>query len=76
MEWEVGELHSLQQFAGVHLHAVEGEPFFAKVFDAGAEVIDRFVNTKETVMWTVEDVNIYRWILSIMLLYIQLQLCG
>ena len=28
-------LHSLQQFAGVHLHAVEGEPLFAKVFDAG-----------------------------------------
>ena len=44
MEWEVGELHSLQQFAGVHLHAVEGEPLFAKVFDAGAKVIDCFVN--------------------------------
>ena len=50
MEWEVGGLHSLQQFAGGHLHAVEGEPLFAKVFDAGAEVIDRLINTKEAVM--------------------------
>jgi len=27
-------LYFLQQFAGGHLHAVEGEPLFAKVFDA------------------------------------------
>ena len=44
MELEVGELHSLQQFAGEHLHAVEGEPLLANVFNAGAEVIDCFVN--------------------------------
>jgi hypothetical protein len=43
MEWEVRKLHSLQQFAGGHLHAVEGEPLLAKVFDAGAEVIDCLV---------------------------------
>ena len=46
----MGELHSLQQFAGGHLHAVEGEPLFAKVFDAGTEVIDRLINAKEAVV--------------------------
>ena len=46
VEWrgEVWRLYSLQQFAGAHLHAVEGKPLFAKVFDAGAKVIDCFVN--------------------------------
>ena len=47
---EVSGLHSLQQFTGGHLHAVEGEPLFAKVFDAGTEVIDRLINTEEAVM--------------------------
>ena len=50
MEWEVGELHSLQQFAGGHLHAVEGEPLLAKVFDASSEVIDRLINAEEADM--------------------------
>ena len=75
-EDSVRGLHSLQQFAGGHLHAVEGEPLFAEVFDAGSEVIDRFVNTKEAVMRSVEDVNIYRRILGVVLLNIQLQLFG
>ena len=43
-------LHSLQYFAGGHLHAVEGEPLLAEVFDAGSEVIDRLINAKEAVM--------------------------
>ena len=74
MEWEVGELHSLQQFAGGHLHAVEGEPLLAKVFDAGTEVIDCLVDAKEAVVRAVEGNNIYRRILRIVLLDIQLQL--
>ena len=37
-------LYFLQQFGCGHLHAVEGEPLLAEVFDAGAEVIDRLVN--------------------------------
>ena len=37
-------VHFLRQFAGLHLHAVEGEPLLAKVFDAGTKVIDRLVN--------------------------------
>ena len=66
----------MQQFAATHLHAAEGKPPFAKVFDAGTEVIDRFINTKETVMRAVERYDTYRRILSIVLLNIQLQLCG
>ena len=46
VEWrgEVWRLYSLQQFAATHLHAVEGKPFLAEVFDAGTKVIDRLVN--------------------------------
>jgi len=43
-------LHFLQQFAGLHLHAVEGEPLFVEVFDTGAEVIDGLVDAKESVV--------------------------
>ena len=43
-------LHFLHKFRGGHLHTVEGEPFFAEVFDAGTEVIDRFINAKEAVV--------------------------
>ena len=37
-------LYFLQQFGCLHLHAVEGEPLFDEVFDAGTKVIDRLVN--------------------------------
>lgn len=43
-------LHFLQQFAASHLHATEGEPLFAEIFDAGAEVVDRFVDAEKTVV--------------------------
>ena len=43
-------LHFLHKFGGGHLHAVEGEPFFAEVFDTGAEVIDGLVDAKESVV--------------------------
>ena len=69
-------LHFLHKFRGGHLHTVEGEPFFAEVFDAGTEVIDRFINAKEAVVWAVESDNTYRRILRIVLLDVQLQLCG
>ena len=69
-------LHFLHKFGGGHLHAAEGKPLFAKVFDAGAEVIDRFVNAEESVVRTVESDNTYRRILRIVLLDVQLQLCG
>ena len=67
VEWrgEVWRLYSLQQFAATHLHAVEGEPPFAKVFDAGTEVIDRLVDAEESVVRAVEGDNTYRRILSI-----------
>ena len=63
-------LHFLQQFAGLHLHAVEGEPLFAKVFDAGTEVIDCLVDAEEAVVRAVKGNNIYRRVLRIMLLNI------
>ena len=74
--WMYESLYFLQQFGGRHLHAVEGEPFLAEVFDAGTEVIDYLVDAKEAVVRAVEGDNIYRRILSIVLLNIQLQLCG
>ena len=69
-------LYFFEEFGCGHLHAVECEPPFAKVFDAGTEVIDCLVDTKEAVVRAVEGNNIYRRILRIVLLNIQLQLCG
>ena len=40
----VQALYFVEEFAGGHLHAVEGEPLFTEVFDAGTKVIDRIVN--------------------------------
>ena len=60
----------------MHFHAVEGEPLLAEVFDAGTEVIDSIVDAKEAVVRAVELDNLYRRILRIVLLNIQLQLCG
>ena len=47
-------MHFLHQFAGLHLHAVEGEPLLAKVFNAGTEVIDHLIDAEETVVWAIE----------------------
>ena len=69
-------MHFLQQFAGLHLHAVEGEPFLAEVFDAGTKVIDSIVDAEEAVVRAVELYDTYWRILRIVLLDIQLQLCG
>ena len=73
VEWrgEVWRLYSLQQFAATHLHAVEGEPFFAKVFDAGTKVIDCLVDAEEAGVRAVKGNNIYRRILRVVLLNIQ-----
>ena len=59
-------LYFLQQFGCGHLYAVEGEPFFAEVFDAGAEVIDGLFDTEEAVVRAVELYDTNRRILSIM----------
>ena len=69
-------MHFLHKFAGCHLHAVEGEPLLAKVLDAGAEVIDRLVDAKEAVVRAVEGNDLYRRILRVVLLDVQLQLYG
>ena len=69
-------LYFLQQFGCGHLHAVECEPFLAEVFDASTEVIDSIVDAEEAVVRAVEGNNIYWRILRIVLLDIQLQLCG
>ena len=69
-------LHFLHKFGGGHLHAVEGEPLLAEVFDAGTEVIDYLVDAEEAVVRAVEGNDLYRRILRIVLLNIQLQLCG
>ena len=61
-------MHFLRQFAGLHLHAVEGEPFLAEVFDAGTEVIDRLVYAEEAVVRAVEGNDLYWRILRIVLL--------
>ena len=66
----------MQQFAATHLHAVESEPPFAEVFDASTEVIDCLVYAEESVVRAVELDNLYWWVLRIVLLNIQLQLCG
>ena len=69
-------LHFLQQCASGHLHMTESEPLFAEVFDAGTKVIDRLIDAKETIVRAVELYDTYWRILSIVLLNIQLQLCG
>ena len=61
-------VHFLRQFAGLHLHAVEGEPLFAKVLDAGAEVIDCLVDAEEAVVRAVELYDTYWRILRIVFL--------
>ena len=63
-------LYFVEEFGCGHLHAVEGEPLFAEVFDAGTEVIDCLVDTEEAVVRAVKGNNIYRRVLRIMLLNI------
>ena len=69
-------MHFLQQFGCEHFHAVEGEPLLAEVFDAGTEVIDSIVDAEEAVVRAIKGDNIYWSVLRMVLLNIQLQLCG
>lgn len=64
-------LHFLQQGIGVNFHTAEGEPFFAQVLQRRADMVNRVVNTKETVVCVLEFVNGDRSVLRIVALLIK-----
>ena len=57
-----------------YFHLGETKPFLPQVFDRCSDVIDIIVNAKETVVRQPKNINVYWCILSIVPVYIKLEL--
>ena len=67
-------LQFVQQVVGRDFHFAEGEPLFAQIFKRSANMIDRIVNAKETVVGVGEGFGCKRRILGVMAVNVELQL--
>ena len=67
-------LQFVQQVVGRNFHFAEGEPLLAQIFERSANVVNRVVNAKETVVGIGEGFGSKRRILGVMAVNVELQL--